>query len=75
MPIIANNFIINNNKVESESQPAATDLTPLIPLEQVSMVPKTKLDKVELGILIVDGKEKKISKQSQYILDMLTLDN
>jgi len=69
MPIIANTVISSGNKsVEPE-------LPPLIPLEQVSQVPKTKLDKVSEGILIVDGKEKKISRQSQYILDMLTLDN
>ena len=72
MPLIANNMIVGNTKVETaSSQP----LPPLIPLEQVSLVPKTKFDRVNEGILIVDGKEKKISKQSQYVLDMLTLDN
>ena len=72
MPIIANNFVVANNKVEAPQEP---EIPPLIPLEEVSMVPRTKLDKAGQGILIVDGKEKKISKQSQYILDMLTLDN
>jgi len=70
MPIISNNFIVTNGNTESSKESKT-----LIPLEEVSMVAKTKLDKADQGILIVDGKEKKISKQSQYILDMLTLDN
>jgi len=74
MPIFANNIIVGNNKVE-DSKPPQPELPPLVPLEQVSMVSKVKYDKANEGILIVDGKQKKISKQSQYILDMLTLDN
>jgi len=74
MPIFANNIIVGNNKVEATPNPQP-ELPPLVPLEQVSMVSKVKYDKANEGILIVDGKEKKISKQSQYILDMLTLDN
>ena len=72
MPIIANNFIVNGEKQE-QSAPVETQV-PLVPLEKVSMVARTRYDK-EHGILVVDGKQMKVSKQSQYILDMLTLDN
>lgn len=84
MPIIANNMVVSGNKVESEPvekktvkvqpiQPPMSEV-PLKPLEEVSMVPKMHYDKAKHGIVIVDGKQKKISKQSQYILDMLTID-
>ena len=76
-------MIIAGEKVEQpvQSTPAPkvsttpSKLAPIVPLENVSMVARTKYDKANEGILIVDGKEKKVSKQSQYILDMLSLDN
>jgi hypothetical protein len=76
-------MIIAGEKVEQpvQSTPAPkvstppSKLAPIVPLEKVSMVAHTKYDKANEGILIVDGKEKKVSKQSQYILDMLSLDN
>jgi hypothetical protein len=76
MPLIANNMIIGDKKVEQPtpkvSSPPA-DGVPMIPLEKVSRIPRTKFDK-EHSILIVDGVEKKISKHSAYILDMLSVD-
>ena len=60
--------------VSDDKKSIAEPLATIVPLENISMVPRTHYDK-EHGLLVVDGKEKKISKQSQYILDMLTLDN
>ena len=76
MPIIANNMIIGDQKVENKVKikPVQPSDVPLKPLEEVSMVPKMHYDKAKHGIVIVDGKEKKISRHSQYILDMLTID-
>lgn len=76
-------MIIAGEKVEQSVEPTPAPKVstppskpaPTVPLERVSMVTRTKYNKANEGILIVDGKEKKISKQSQYILDMLSLDN
>ena len=72
MPIIFNKPITNDSVANNQSveQPKI----PLVPLENVSLVTKTRYDK-DHHVLIVDGKERKISKQSQYILDMLSLDD
>lgn len=77
MPIIANNMIVGNQKVEHKVKikPVQPSETPLKPLEEVSMVARTNYDQAKHGIVIIDGKEKKISRHSQYILDMLTIDN
>lgn len=78
MPIIANNIVIAGNQVEQKQetvQPVKPVQVSLKPLEEVSMVPKTDYSKKDQGIVIVDGKEKKISKQSAYLLDMLSIDN
>ena len=74
MPIIANNMIVGNKRVEeNQVPPSKTEVTPIVPLEHVSLVSRTKYDK-EHGVLIVDGKPKTISKHSAYILDMLSID-
>lgn len=86
MPIFTNNMIIKNS---SNQEPKAPDERvvvnqqpdgkvivkpePIVEVEKVSVVPQTKHDKNK-HVLVVDGKEKKISKQSAYLLDMLTLD-
>jgi hypothetical protein len=43
--------------------------------EQVLKAQETSRPVSDQPILIVDGKEKKVSKRSAYILDMLTLDD
>lgn len=74
MPIIANNMVVGNKKVEEKQAPQPKpEVTPIIPLEHVSLVSKTKYDK-DHSVLIVDGKPKTISKHSAYILDMLSID-
>lgn len=83
MPLIVNNMIMGINKSVEPEKPKVVPPQNVIPvstpvdkviIDKNSIAAKTKNNK-EHGILFVDGKEKKISKQSQYILDMLSLDN
>lgn len=78
MALIANNIIVGTKPVESVDETSATPVaesTPVMsPVDKKSIIEKTKRNK-EHGILFVDGKEKKISSQSKYLLDMLTLDD
>jgi hypothetical protein len=43
--------------------------------KEVKETPKLTRKKDKTVTIIVNGKEKKISQQSQYILDMLTFDD
>jgi hypothetical protein len=60
MPIIAKNFI---KKEEDQKSP------PQIKKEERYVPPKNGT------VLLVNGKERKIGKKSQYLLDMLTLED
>jgi hypothetical protein len=69
MPIFANNFIDKGKLVEEiklveVSPPAAA------PISEVIMAQETE----NHNLLIVNGKVKKVSKHSAYMLDMLTID-
>lgn len=81
MPIIANNMIVGSKPVEEVKETKLKSFAPQPPVaplashENKPIVPKMQYNKEEHGIVIVDGKEKKISKHSAYILDMLSLDN
>lgn len=74
MPIIANNVIVINNqttenvvtKNEIVSEPGNKRV--------IRRPPKIEEDNDRHTILVVNGKHKKISKKSQYLLDMLNLD-
>ena len=66
MPLIANNIIIKSEKTEQ--------------VIKQTLLPEPTLDNIEdkpveqSHILVVNGKEKKVGKHSQYLLDMLTID-
>jgi hypothetical protein len=69
MPIFANNFIDKSKLVEEIklveiSPPAATPINEVIEAQETE----------DHNILIVNGKAKKVSKHSAYMLDMLTID-
>jgi hypothetical protein len=60
MPIIANNLVIGSQQAE---QTVKNNISPVIESSDENHT-----------ILVVNGKPKKISKKSQYLLDMLNLD-
>lgn len=71
MPININNMVVGGETVSS-AQPAK-------PIKQASglaaaRVPNSVTD-IKGTSLVVDGKVKKISKKSAYLLDMLTLED
>ena len=83
MPLIANNIVVAGQKVEQEnlaspvihkSVSAHAPVSTSSNIDRSAALKKSKHD-TEHGVLFVDGKEKKISKQSGYLLDMLTLDD
>lgn len=61
MPITANNLII---KSENNNQ----NLLPEPTMENINNEPE------KAPILVVNGKGKKLGKHSQYLIDMLTID-
>jgi hypothetical protein len=76
MPIVASNWIVKNKQKEETKAPleVKNDLVPLVPLEEVSMVPKHIENKFkkerEHGVLFGLN-----TKHSSYISDMLLSDN
>ena len=69
MPIFTNNFIDQSKLVEEiklvEKTPPAS-----APISEVIEAKETE----DHDLLIVNGKAKKVSKHSAYMLDMLTID-
>jgi hypothetical protein len=69
MPIIFGN---NNNAQQTKS--AESEQSVRVPLtEQIKK--HNQEEQANHHILIVDGKEKKVSKRSAYLLDMLVIDD
>lgn len=66
MPIIANNFVVVD-KADANSSRTLGPLDTRIPQESGA--------RIEGTALVVNGKAKKISKKSAYLMDMLTLDD
>ena len=76
MPISAGNLVIapssnGTQQVLVTSTPNGLAVQPLSPVEPTSA--GVSADPRE-AVLIVNGKQKKIGKKSQYLLDMLSLD-
>lgn len=65
MPIFANNLIVNNTPVPTQVGVSILEKVP----SNVSP------SNVQGTALVVNGKAKKISKKSAYLMDMLTLDD
>jgi len=81
MPLVYGNLIIGQQQapVEQKQEPVKhannrLSYGNLIIKNQADLRPDTTVKNYSGPMLVVDGKEKKISKQSAYILDMLTLD-
>lgn len=66
MPIFANNMVVGNK--------ASTTVPKSVPVSNQDNTPETRVN-IEGTALVVNGKAKKISKKSAYLMDMLTLDN
>ena len=69
MPIFANNFIDQSKLVKEielveEISPAAAPISEVIEAKETE----------DHNLLIVNGKAKKVSRHSAYMLDMLTID-
>jgi len=64
MGVITNNLIVTGKKQVVEEK-KVKDTT----------VVKTYVDNIKEPSIVVDGKVKKISKKSAFLLDMLTLDD
>lgn len=62
MPLIAKNIVVKEGKQQKVSPQT-------VPEKKVNNIPS------EGTVLIVNGKERKIGKKSQYLLDMLTLED
>jgi len=72
MGLIANNIIIGDKKIEqvvSKSQP----VQPQIFSDQEKLI-NENIDTSQHHILVVNGKQKKLSKKSSYLLDMLEIE-
>lgn len=85
MGIIANNIIITSKQQEQVTKPA-----PVVrsqpkpqpqPVRQVvrqvateETIDTSKIDTTQHHILVVNGKQKKLSKRSSYLLDMLEIE-
>ncbi len=63
MPLVARNII---KKEEKPKEVSPQSKNTEIPIRTISK---------EGAVLIVNGKERKIGKKSQYLLDMLTLED
>jgi len=79
MPIFANNFIDQSKLVEEvklvEITPPAAAPIPKPIVSKVISTPAIEAKETEdHNLLIVNGKAKKVSRHSAYMLDMLTID-
>lgn len=70
MPLIIKNLVINDKKQQAaEAEPVSKKLS-------VSRQPtKQTVDSIKEPSVVVNGKVKKISKKSAFLLDMLSLDD
>ena len=68
MPLISNNIIIGSNLQEVKENNSN------LPVEEIKTEKNTEYEP-DHHILVVNGKNKKIGKRSQYFLDMFTLDD
>jgi len=68
MPLIVNNFVVIGQN--TENTPVVNEV-PKVKAEPASPVSADSKNHV----LIINGKEKKLTKHSAYLLDMLTLDD
>lgn len=69
MPLIANNITVTTNSGEIKEK-----INLSITEKKEQIVTNEDINK-DHTILVVNGKNKKIGKKSQYLLDMLTLDD
>jgi len=73
MPIIVSDpskFVVGNTAPQTTSQPVKNSGPYMVP-----SLPTNKPVSSDGTRLYVNGKERKIGKKSQYLLDMLTLDD
>lgn len=71
MAIVVKNMIVNGKQPEPPKEAPATVSRIVRNVRQEPQVPEYSGD----SVLIVDGKPKKVSKRSAYMLDMLTIDD
>lgn len=69
MPLIANNITVTTNSGDIKEK-----INLSIAEKKEQIVTNEDINK-DHAILVVNGKNKKIGKKSQYLLDMLTLDD
>ena len=82
MGIIANNLVINGKKVEQVEEvktqpqpvPQRTIKRVTTPVQQPQEPDLKNIDTSQHHILVVNGKQKKLSKRSSYLLDMLEIE-
>ena len=80
MGLITNNLVINGKKVEqvekAQSQPAPQRIIKRVttPVQQLQEPDLKNIDTSQHHILVVNGKQKKLSKRSSYLLDMLEIE-
>lgn len=77
MPIKAGNIIIGNQKVVvTTTTEKPLDAPAPRTVQRPAPNPEPIAEKADSDpVLIVNGKQKKVSKRSAYLLDMLTLDD
>lgn len=73
MPLIANNIIVGSQeqKKTPEKKLEVKPVAKPAPVQEPKPVVKETTDH---NILVVDGKHKKVSRHSAYMLDMLTIE-
>ena len=82
MGLITNNLVINGKKVEQVEEvktqpqpvPQRTIKRVTTPVQQPQEPDLKNIDTSRHHILVVNGKQKKLSKRSSYLLDMLEIE-
>ena len=82
MGLITNNLVINGKKVEqveevkTQPQPVPQRIIKRVttPVQQPQEPDLKNIDTSQHHILVVNGKQKKLSKRSSYLLDMLEIE-
>ena len=80
MGLITNNLIVGDKKVEqvekAQSQPVPQRIIKRVttPVQQPQEPDLRNIDTSQHHILVVNGKQKKLSKRSSYLLDMLEIE-
>ena len=75
MGLIVNKIVVSNDKAEQAAPvdpPAKPNPQPVRTLPNQNEI--QNIDTSKHHILVVDGKQKKISKKSSYLLDMLEIE-